>query len=206
MDTPQVDPAQQCVPTIGMDVPQHPVVEPTAPPQPARNQTHRDHDSRHVQSVVDRNAQLTTDRNGRIDVDLGLDPLNRSLAPVGTDKHVLIELAHRDEVPVSATTAPKVRALARFSFRGLQKDLTILQDRVRSDAAAHGYRPTPGRVARRAVTRKRERAISEELRHRRRTSPTPPSVEHLMTGEDEDDIATASTLRDRGPTSTRAPR
>ncbi|XAS74885.1 hypothetical protein V3G39_09385 [Dermatophilaceae bacterium Sec6.4] len=75
---------------------------------------------------------------------------------------------------MSAPSTPEVRALAGFSIRELLQDLTTLQDRVSADAAAHGYRSSPGGVARRAVIRKRERAITDELRHRRSTSPGPP--------------------------------
>lgn len=68
---------------------------------------------------------------------------------------------------MSTPSAPEVRALAELSIRELLRDLTTLQDRVTADAAAHGYRPSPGGLARRAVIRKRERAITDELGHRR---------------------------------------
>ncbi len=68
---------------------------------------------------------------------------------------------------MSTPSAPEIAALAGLSIRELLQDLTILQDRVSADAAAHGYQPSPGGVRRRAVIRTRERAITDELRHRR---------------------------------------
>lgn len=88
MDTNRIDPAQHCVPEVGVDVPRQSAVKPTAPPQRAANKSHGDHDSRHVQAVVDRNAQLAMDRDNRIDCDRGPDPLNRSCTPTNADEDV----------------------------------------------------------------------------------------------------------------------
>lgn len=67
---------------------------------------------------------------------------------------------------MSTLSAPEVRALAGPSIQELLRDLTRLQDRVRADAAASGYQPSPGGIARRAVLGKREEAITQELRRR----------------------------------------
>ncbi|XAS75703.1 hypothetical protein V3G39_13720 [Dermatophilaceae bacterium Sec6.4] len=68
---------------------------------------------------------------------------------------------------MSTPSAPEIGVLAGLSIRELLRDLTMLQDRVTADGATYGYRPSPGGVRRRAVIRARERAITDELRHRR---------------------------------------
>ncbi len=104
---------------------------------------------------------------------------------------------------MSTLNVPKVRALAGFSIRELLQDLTILQEMVSANTAAHGYQPAPDGIARLAVIKKRERAISNELRHRLSTGPPPPNADNTpVRREDTDDITALYTLRDRGQRST----
>ncbi|XAS75004.1 hypothetical protein V3G39_10020 [Dermatophilaceae bacterium Sec6.4] len=72
---------------------------------------------------------------------------------------------------MSTLSAPEVNDLTGLSIRELLQDLTRLQNTVSADAAASGYRPSPGGVARRAALRQREETITQELHRRRQHEP-----------------------------------
>lgn len=74
----------------------------------------------------------------------------------------------RREDAMRISNASGTGSLSDLSIRELLCDLTTLQDIVTADAVAIGYRSLPGGQARRSVLGKRERAITDELRRRRR--------------------------------------